>query len=1529
MQDFKLKPASKAEGFYKKTVIIALNSKLLRLSGNWNWEMHSTYIYCSNVMSFPWEFEGTKAIIHPDDVEKVNKSLNRLSDQSHINLEFRIITTYGEVHYISGNHIAEFEHEEYIIEPVKELFDEAVRIKELELVNGKLHLNKITSDYAEYMQLSGTWYVNVSENEYWYSDNVYRIFGLQPQSLNNNIHTFFSFIHPEDRSIVEAAFDTSIRERLPLHIRYRIISADGREKYILSISGWTNNFKGDHIITALLKDVTDNLEEERNSENKDAELFLQKHLLWLNESVANTGYFYFNFFTKKIIFSDNYYRLYGIKTNQGSVNFSTFLNYIHPEDQPHISTAFSKIVDEHIATDFEYRIIRNDGKMRFIKQKNKIITLSDEQVLIGVIHDLTKQKTIENKLKELKEHVSLRNFSIRETEQIANIGSWLWEINTGEIIWSHGLYLLLGYKPQSIELTQNRILSFIHPEDRKKFSEELGLVLRDQKESEFEFRMLSLGSIKHVRASFKLLNYEGKLFFVGTLRDRTKEYRMQQELFERIQIAESLTENLEDRIVITDANNSIIVWNHKCEETFHLSSEDALNKNFFDVFPSMKSELMVESFNKVLGGKKLFFPHQSYPLLREYFDLHLIPLENENNEVNGILHVMHDVTHEFKMQQNLADRLGFIESLVDASVDRIIALDRNMNYITWNRKCEEYYGIKKEDILGRNVMEVLPESLAQPSYDEFRRCLRGETVYISASEFSPGEYLDVYLVPVKDNANEVTALLWMMHDMTKEYELRKQQRRSKQILDVINESYYELDSKYRFTYINKSGEEFFLKSKDALIGKVIWEVFPEVVNKPIYHAIIKATEKRTAARGEYVSYPQNVTVFASISPIDDGIAVVFFDIQYIKDNELKLRNSLEQWRALVENSPDAISRWDEYGKLIFANSAFINRTGFSLYQMQGKTYEQMGIAKETAWPLSDKLTEVFQSKRESELYYSYTLSNGKSLNYYTRIVPEFGSDGVVVSVLAIARDITELKQIQSSLNQMNENLSVQNKIHEYAEEIALLGTWTWKPDSNEVYYSNNMFALFGLDSKSDLQNLETIARYIHPDDLEKFLSAFRALKGGKESNIEQYRIVRSDGTQRILRNKSKLHKTEKGEVIHIGTVQDITEETELNIEIVERSLYAETLIESSVDRIMTLDLNYKVVAWNKKSEETTGIKKQEIVGESIFKVFPQAADDPVMTNSVQRAINGEFVHIPDKKGLYSNKHYERFFVPLKNARNEVYAVLVIMHDISDSVKKARELKQMNQTLERKNEELEEKNEEITNFAFIASHDLKEPLRKIHTFSDWLLEKETKNLSAEGQTYLYKLAQSVKRMEMLIEDILVLTKIHADKHKNDTVSLAKVLGKVKNELSEKIEQSGAIIKSHSLPSLKGNFNQIFHLFKNLISNSIKFRTAGKKPEITITAEQVEANISDGVSTGGTYLKLTFSDNGIGINVKYFTKIFRVFQRLQGSNEVEGTGMGLAICKKIMENHNGAITLHSNEGEGAHFSCFFPLFVIVSS
>lgn len=247
-------------------------------------------------------------------------------------------------------------------------------------------------------------------------------------------------------------------------------------------------------------------------------------------------------------------------------------------------------------------------------------------------------------------------------------------------------------------------------------------------------------------------------------------------------------------------------------------------------------------------------------------------------------------------------------------------------------------------------------------------------------------------------------------------------------------------------------------------------------------------------------------------------------------------------------------------------------------------------------------------------------------------------------------------------------------------------------------------------------------------------------------------------------------------------------------------------------------------------------------------------------------------------------------------------------------------------LENKIDELNRSNADLEQFAYVSSHDLQEPLRKIRAFSDRLMRKHADSLNEDGKETLEKITYSAERMQTLINDLLDFSRLVNRKEISfQEVNLQETIGRVIGDLSVKIEEKKAKINVEKLPYIWGVSFQLNQLFLNLISNALKFAAQERDPVVSITYSLVKGAEIKGIEKIRReldYHKIIVSDNGIGFEEEYAEKIFVIFQRLHGRGHYEGTGVGLAICRRIMSNHNGFIFAESQLGEGATFILYFP-------
>jgi PAS domain S-box-containing protein len=264
---------------------------------------------------------------------------------------------------------------------------------------------------------------------------------------------------------------------------------------------------------------------------------------------------------------------------------------------------------------------------------------------------------------------------------------------------------------------------------------------------------------------------------------------------------------------------------------------------------------------------------------------------------------------------------------------------------------------------------------------------------------------------------------------------------------------------------------------------------------------------------------------------------------------------------------------------------------------------------------------------------------------------------------------------------------------------------------------------------------------------------------------------------------------------------------------------------------------------------------------------------------------------------------------MRNRAGKVVGIRSFMLDVTARKRAEQELQKQADKLARSNSELEQ-------FAYVASHDLQEPLRKIQAFGDRLKNKSAAALTPDGADDLMRIQNAAARMQVLIQDLLCLSRITSHARPFVAVDLAEVAAMVVSDLEIRIQQSGARVEVGPLPVIDGDRMQMAQLMQNIIGNAIKFHKPNETPVVKISGELIRGQ------NGAGFEHIMVEDNGIGFDEKYLDRIFQIFQRLHGRNEYEGTGIGLAICRKIAELHGGTITARSAPGGGAKFIIALP-------
>ncbi len=375
-------------------------------------------------------------------------------------------------------------------------------------------------------------------------------------------------------------------------------------------------------------------------------------------------------------------------------------------------------------------------------------------------------------------------------------------------------------------------------------------------------------------------------------------------------------------------------------------------------------------------------------------------------------------------------------------------------------------------------------------------------------------------------------------------------------------------------------------------------------------------------------------------------------------------------------------------------------------------------------------------------------------------------------------------------------------------------------------------------------------------------------------------------------------------------------------------LYQKMLDEVQDYVIILINKEGIIQNWNRGAEKIKGYAAEEVIGKN-FSIFYPPEDranglpKKLLTEATE---HGRTIY----EGWRVRKNGSRFWgstviTAVHNEEGDTIGFVKVTRDLTEKKLAEDELKEWARKLAEKNEELAKSNQELEQFAYIASHDLQEPLRKIRTYAGMLEESLDNKLDPASKNILDKVITSAKRMSSLIQALLNYSRINESESEFVPIDLNKVVQNAINDCELIIGQTGAVIQSGTLPVIQALPLQMNQLFYNLLNNSLKFSRKNEVPVINITCRQLsreETAARKNLSPGSRYYQISIHDNGIGFDQQYAEHIFEAFKRLQSKSAYPGSGIGLALCRKIVLNHHGDIYAESIEQKGSVFHVVLP-------
>ncbi|MFD2939376.1 PAS domain-containing protein [Flavobacterium notoginsengisoli] len=957
-------------------------------------------------------------------------------------------------------------------------------------------------------------------------------------------------------------------------------------------------------------------------------------------------------------------------------------------------------------------------------------------------------------------------------------------------------------------------------------------------------------------------------------------------------------------------------------------------------------------------GEATWHEDQLLPIYRNgkmedvYWTFSYSPVKNDDGKLTGVLVICNETTNAVFVRKKLEEsNERHLNNILQAPNAMCIFRGPDYTIEIANKLMLEIWERKEEEVLHKPVFDALPEVTNQ-GLEEILKNVFTTGEKFTAQElpvklFRKGKilthFINVTYEALKEADGKVSGILAIADDVT---------------VQVLSRNAIE-ESEKRFRNTVKQlplgigilkGPELILEMANTTYLHIIDKIEEDVINKPIFDSVPEAKEtvfpllKKVFETGvPYYTDELPVTlnrynkeelgyfnlVFYPLkeeSDVIEGVIVVSYEVtEEVKARHL-LTESEKAFRNIVMESPIAMAIFRGKNHIIeMANTTMMH----SIWQKEEK--ETIGKPLLEVFPelvnqkYPELLNEVLldgKTIRENESI-AYVDIKGKLKKFYLdyEYTPLHEKNGKSSGIMVTVNDVTPKVKARKKLETAEQRARL-------AAEIGEIAMWDLNLQNKKLIYSDNLLDMFGFEKDKKLVHQDIRSRIL-PED-EPIIE--EALAKAFKTSIYRYeaRIVKLDNTISWIKVHGKIFFDENKEPAKmIGTVMDITDEKESQEVLLKSEKKFRLLADSIPQLIWTSDAIGNLNYFNETFYKYCGFSKKEIEKNGWLQVVhPDDREENVKLwmESVKTGHDFLFVHRFKRYDGEYRWQLSRAIAQLDKL-GKIQMWVGTSTDIEEQKNFTNQLEEQiierTTQLELKNRDLVNMNIELQSFAYISSHDLQEPLRKIQTFASRLADLDEQNISANAKTYLTRIEVSAKKMQTLIQDLLTYSRANSADRVFTTVNIDEIVEEIIGDFSERIEEKNAVIEYHNLGEATLIHFQFRQLLHNLIENALKFTRKDVTPHIEISSSAVKgSSLPNAEFKDKLYHHIKVSDNGIGFDLVYKERIFEVFQRLNTESEFKGTGIGLAIVKKIVENHKGFITVSSEKDKGSVFNVYIP-------
>ncbi|MDY6864447.1 MAG: PAS domain S-box protein [Halobacteriota archaeon] len=875
------------------------------------------------------------------------------------------------------------------------------------------------------------------------------------------------------------------------------------------------------------------------------------------------------------------------------------------------------------------------------------------------------------------------------------------------------------------------------------------------------------------------------------------------------------------------------------------------------------------------------------------------------------------------------DEWSAAERYLDFTKEIIVAIDLDEKITHINRAGCETLGIRREEIFGENWFEMfVPENLREDARSYFRRLIFEDGYhsehfesYAIGSE-SHEKIISWHIAAFADESGNTIGVLGSGEDITElvvmKGELSQQMAYTKGILDNAPDMILVLDRRWKITYANNTLAKFAGMKTNEVVGKELMSVVKEAgilnsksvkilsarmkewlqTGKPISDVELDAIDKN----GEEFSFSYSTSVIKGEDGDVIGEFVIIRDITESKKVKEVIEESEEKYSSLVELSPDAIMMISE-AKIVFCNSQYYKMLGIEDYDVVGKSVFELlnGIMKDSLAVLTkDERQKIVKNLKDAargvveprRYQIPARRSTGEMIWVEIYVTPITYKKKTAEMILV--RDITESKRAE-------EITKIEHQ--KYQEVVENIDEGLFNMDlKGRVRLINPKIAEKVTGYDMDEIEGKSLTMLAPKEEMPAAISVIQKVLGGNKIRNFETVLKKKDGTI-VPFLMSLTPKMKDGKIYEIfGVVNDISEKknAEEKARVVQERY--KTVVENIGEGLFIQDATGVINYVNPEIENITGYSARELIGSNFANLLSKDVRKIILPG-FGRLMKGETLHNLDIN--FTRKDGEEIFIEITITpylkKGKITEITGVIRDIT-------ERKESEAILNKTLSDLKHTNKELEQFAYVASHDLQEPLRMVGSYVQLISRRYKGRLDDDADEFIEYAVDGARRMQNMINDLLTYSRVGTRGSPFKQINCEEIIRNVTIDLSILIEENNASITHDPLPVVWADEVQLIQLFSNLIGNSIKYRREDN-PKVHISVEKSADN-----------WLFSVQDNGMGIDSVYKENIFNVFSRMD--KRQSGTGIGLAVCMKIVKRHGGNIWVKSELNKGSTFYFTIP-------